>query len=123
MTRSPRSLTAVMSAVAVSAALLGAAGCAQQRPCAGQCGPPFQLQVIFRAGTSPRAATAALNRCAGNPLVVRVGRVESRPSAGAAARLRQATVYTHAITRRTASHQLVTCLLRSPAVLSAGYPD
>src|SRR5271166_6915355 len=42
--------------------------------CAGQCAPPYELQVDFHAGTTPATAHKVLTSCAGhNPVVIRVG--------------------------------------------------
>jgi hypothetical protein len=124
----PRRLTVAVAAVAASAAsaaaLLGTAGCAVSPACAGQCGPPFRLQVDFRPGASPQAASAAMNRCAASPLVERIGRLRTirHPGTGMPSQLR-AIIYTPTMNRLTANHELTACLLRSSAVQSAAYPD
>ena len=42
--------------------------------CAGQCAPPYQLQVDFHPGTTPASARKLLTRCATrNPAVIRIG--------------------------------------------------
>jgi hypothetical protein len=111
----------------VAAVLMpGLAGCAgDTRPCAGQCGPPFQLQVAFRHGTSARAGRAVLRACTfGNPQVERIGRVEHRPLAAGAKPEPVAIVYTRSLgDGGPAGRQLVDCLDSEPAVLGAAYPD
>jgi hypothetical protein len=90
-----RGLIAAVPAIGVMVApLLAVAACSASLPCAGQCGPPFQLQVTFRAGTS-RPGPAFL----------------------------RAVVYTRSMTRQKANQQLLACLHRSASVRSAGYPD
>ena len=45
----------------------------QQVPCAGQCAPPYHLDVIFKSGTSLGTARKVLTSCAAhNPVVIRV---------------------------------------------------
>jgi hypothetical protein len=121
-----RGLIAAVPAIGVVVAplLLAVAACSASLPCAGQCGPPFQLQVTFRAGTSRPAAAAAMNECAGSSLVERIGRPSAvrRPGRGWPALLR-AVVYTRSMTRQKANQQLLACLHRSASVRSAGYPD
>lgn len=57
------------------AAVLSVGDCGQS--CGGQCGPPYQLQVVFRPGTPQEVAVAALRRCAADRLVARIGNVRS----------------------------------------------
>lgn len=109
------------------AALLGGvialASFTRSQACGGQCGPPFQLQVVFRAGTTTRAAMAAMTDCAGNPLVVRIGRVYHSRGPGGRPGSLTATVYTRSMRATTRNDHLLRCLRRSPAVTSAAYPD
>jgi len=106
--------------------MLGLAGCGTGPvACAGQCGPPFQLRVVFRHGTSAQAERAALRACsAGNPEVERIGPVRLRPLAAGGKPEPQAVVYTRSLgAARAASRRLVDCLNSAPAVYGAGYPD
>ena len=75
-----RILAIAAAALALAPALVTASGCSSQS-CEGQCGPPFQLQVVFRQGTSQQAAIAAMRRCRADPLVIRIGRLH-RPRPG-----------------------------------------
>lgn len=113
-----------MAAIA-TAAVACLAGCGSgARPCAGQCGPPFQLQVVFRHGTSPRAGRAVLQACAaGNPQVERIGPVQLSPLPGGGRAEPHATVYTRSLGEGAASRRLEACLQSAPAVLGDGYPD
>ncbi|MGH3158243.1 MAG: hypothetical protein ACRDNF_16935 [Streptosporangiaceae bacterium] len=104
--------------------VFGLAACGTTEACAGQCGPPFQAQVIFRPGTSTRMAAAVMSNCAWKPFVIRFGDVspfggpKSAEPPGSVA----ATVYTKSLFSRQ-SDRLLACLHRSPSVISAGYPD
>ena len=121
-----RGRTAAVPAIGIIVAplLLGVAACSASLPCGGQCGPPFQLQVTFRYGTSRHAAAVAVNNCAGSSLVVRIGRPSAvrLPGSDLPSFLR-AVVYTRSMTGRKANQQLFACLHRSASVRSAGYPD
>lgn len=103
--------------------VLALASSPRRQACAGQCGPPFQLQVNFRPGTTTRAATAALSGCAANPLVVRIGRVDHSRGPAGPPRSLTATIYTSSMRATTRNDHLLRCLRRSPSVISAGYPD
>jgi hypothetical protein len=106
----------------ITAGVLLAAGCGATRlPCAGQCGAPYQLDVVFRPGATRTAATAALRTCQANPTVVRLGRLHPWHSGQLAPRL-SATVFTRSMAGgNTAS--LARCLRASDAVLGVGFPD
>lgn len=110
------SVSAVLVGATLAALVSGLTACGQSLPCEGQCGPPFQLQVSFRTGTSAQAAAAAMSNCAAKPFVVRIGSVGRRQGSPIA------TVYTEAA-RGHQSDRLLACLHRSPLVYSAGYPD
>jgi hypothetical protein len=129
--RYSRLLTAVAAALALATPLLAVTSCGAQT-CAGQCGPPFQLQVVFRPGTSTPAAVAAMDRCADNPQVVRIGhrlsRFQGSPNPMEPAGSRTATIYTRLLLTYTRSQQrqqqrLLACLHQSPLVGSEGFPD
>jgi hypothetical protein len=104
---------------------LALASCGVSQSCGGQCGPPFQLQVIFRPGTSTQTATAAMNACAADPLVLRIGRMYRfrGPADAYPPGSLTATVYTRAMWARSRELHLLTCLRRSPSVTFASYPD
>ncbi|HEV2370830.1 MAG TPA: hypothetical protein VGS19_01560 [Streptosporangiaceae bacterium] len=110
------SVSAVLLGGILAALVSGVAACGQPRPCAGQCGPPFQLRVGFHTGISARAAASVMGRCASKPFVVSVGQVVRTQG------LLVATVYTESM-RGQQSDRLVACLRRSPSVIGAGYPD
>jgi hypothetical protein len=100
--------------------LLAASGCST-RSCAGQCRPPFQLQVDFRQGTSKQAAVAAMRKCQANPLVIRIGQ-PYRPRSATPGQW-TAVIYTKKIPLGASHIPLLTCLHRSPAVMQASWPD
>lgn len=104
------SVSAVLVGGTLAALLSGLAACGQStEPCAGQCGPPFQLQVTFRSGISAQAAAAAMSNCASKPFVVRIGSVTRAP--GSPAPL-TATVYTEAMRGHQTDRLLArTCLI------------
>jgi hypothetical protein len=89
----------------------------QAQLCAGQCGPPFKLDVVFRHGTSVSQAGVALRRCARETAVVTVG-VPYRSADG----LLHATVGTREV-GGSRTRPLLSCLDRSPPVLQAVWPD
>jgi hypothetical protein len=106
------------------AASFALSSCTHGQACGGQCGPPFQLQVIFRPGTSIQAAEAHMSACAWKPFVMRVGQVQhfhgtalAEPSGSLAA-----TISTQSITS-SRNHRLLSCLRRWRQVISADYPD
>lgn len=111
----------VAAAVLLLAAVISAAGCGQA--CAGQCGPPYQLQVVFRAGTPREAAAAVLRRCASDPLVARIGNVRWFRGPGESPGSLTATVYTRSMPIGTQHVPLLECLHRSPSVTQASWPD
>jgi hypothetical protein len=61
--------------VVTALGLAGVASCTRvPLICAGQCTPPYELEVDFHPGTSPGAAEKVLNSRAGrNPVVIRIG--------------------------------------------------
>jgi hypothetical protein len=113
-----RMLAVAAGAVMFAPVLLTASGCSSTQSCAGQCGPPFHLQVVFRHGTSQQAAVAAMRRCQADPLVIRVG----RPRPGAPGQW-TAVIFTKKMEFGPANVPLLSCLRRSPAVTSASWPD
>lgn len=122
-----RRLRTVLPAAGVLAAVVvpAVAGCGGGRPCPGQCGPPFQLRVVFRSGTSAQAGRAVLRACAvGNREVERIGPVRLSPLPGGGRPEQHAIVYTRSLDGGgAASRRLAACLNRAPVVRSAGYPD
>jgi hypothetical protein len=115
-----RVLASTTAAMVLAPILLAAAGCST-KSCAGQCGPPFQLQVVFRQGTSRQAAIAAMRKCQADPLVVRIGR-PYRSGSGTSGQW-AAVIYTKKMLFGPAHIPLLTCLHRSPAVVQASWPD
>jgi len=90
-------------------------------PCAGQCGPPYELMVLFQPGTSHAAAQQLLTSCTDqNPVVIRVGPLGVDPSG-----LSRAFIYTQVFgpsnPSRTAG--LLTCLRHSSLTYEVGWPD
>jgi hypothetical protein len=92
--------------------------------CGGQCGPPFQLQVIFRPGTRLQAAGARMKACAWKPFVTGVGRVRDfhSPALAEPPGSRIAMIYTQSMTS-SRNLRLLHCLRRWRQVSSASYPD
>jgi hypothetical protein len=92
--------------------------------CGGQCGPPFQLQVIFRPGTTLQAAGTHMKACAWKPFVTGVGRVHDfhGPALAEPPGSLTATIYTQSITS-SRNFRLMNCLRRWRQVSSASYPD
>jgi hypothetical protein len=128
MGRLTRTWAAITTGGLLAPVLLGLclalASCSNQA-CGGQCGPPFQLQVIFRPGTSAQTAAAAMDGCAADPLVIRIGRVSRfrGPADADPPGSLTATVYTRAMRAGRREGHLLTCLHQSPSVISASYPD
>lgn len=120
MNRRARLLASTALTTVLAAVLPAAAACsAGPQICAGQCRPPFRLQVGFRAGISKQAATAAMRKCQANPLVIRIGQPQ-RPSPGATGQW-TAIIYTKKM--GTSQTPLLTCLHRSSVVMTAVWPD
>jgi hypothetical protein len=100
--------------------LLGAAGCGTES-CGGQCGPPWQFQVIFRPGTSTVTAAAIMRKCRGQP-VVRVGQVHRNSDLGEPTGSLTATLFTRTRQGRRL-RQVLNCTKRSPSVTSIDFLD
>jgi hypothetical protein len=115
-----RMLASTTTAMVLATVLLTTSGCSA-RPCAGQCGPPFQLQVAFRHGTSKPAAVAAMRKCQANPLVISIGQ-PYRAGPGAPGQW-TALIYTKKLPSGPGPIPLLTCLHHSPAVTGATWPD
>jgi hypothetical protein len=110
-------VSALLVGGTLASLVFGLAACGQSTgACAGQCEPPYQLQVTFRTGTSAQAAAGAMSNCASKPFVVRLGRLQSSPAS------LTAMVYTEAMHGHQSDH-LLACLRQSPSVLSVGYGD
>jgi hypothetical protein len=90
----------------------------------GQCGPPFQLQVIFRPGTSLPAAAARMKACAWKPFVTAVGPVRDfhGPALAEPPWSRIVMIYTQSMTS-SRNLRLLNCPRRWRQVSSASYPD
>jgi hypothetical protein len=102
--------------------LLSAAACGTVQACGGQCGPPFQLQVTFRPGISKQAAATAMRKCQAAPLVIRIGQPYRSHSPGTPSQW-AAIIYTTKLPIGAQHIPLLTCLRRSAAITSAGWPD
>jgi|SRR5215472_14698169 len=108
-------ITAILGSV-----LLTAAACSHaSQICAGQCGPPFQLQVEFKRSIAEQAAVATLRACQASPMVIRIGQLHWVTPGGAPGRW-TAIIYTKKWSF-SATHVLQSCLRHSPAVLTAGF--
>jgi hypothetical protein len=117
-----RRLSLPATVVPLAAVTALTAGCgATQQACAGQCRAPFELDVVFRLGTTRAAAAAALRSCQANPAVVRLGRVHRFAGSGDARAPLAAAIFTHSMTGSD-PRKLVSCLQASQAVISVGFP-
>jgi hypothetical protein len=120
------SLRASMLAGAALAAvlaplLLAATSCTVESPaCAGQCGPPFQLDVTFRHGTSRHAGLAAMQGCQANPLVIKISM--PRPPRHDTLEQWNAIIYTRSMAGGATERRLLRCLHESRWVLYAAWP-
>jgi hypothetical protein len=121
MTLPRHMLASIITAMVLAPALLTASGCSV-KSCAGQCGPPFQLQVDFRPGTAKQDAIAAMRKCRADPLVARIGQPYRSHSPGTPVQW-TAIIYTKKMLIGPAPVPLLTCLRHSPAVTMASWPD
>lgn len=101
--------------------LLAAAACGTggfATACAGQCAPPYELEVIFTARTSHAAAERVIASCAeGNSAVIRI-QVRYFPNG-----IARAMIYTRVFAGAKRADQLHKCLRSSGAVATAGWPS
>lgn len=99
--------------------LAGITGCAHSyRTCAGQCGPPYQLEVNFPSATSAAVAQNILTSCADhNPAVVSVGKLRKRPGDW-----HTAVVYTHVMSMKGRTGRLINCLRASGKTAGVSWP-
>jgi hypothetical protein len=112
-------LANVMITAMLGSVLLSASACSPgSQICAGQCGPPFQLQVDFQPGIAEQAALAAMRACQASQVVIRIGQPH-RIGPGAPGQW-TAIIYTKKWSY-SATHALLACLRHSPAVLMAGF--
>ena len=87
--------------------------------CAGQCQPPYVLDVLFQTTTAVSTAQAVLDGCAANKTVIRVEAVRS-PNVGERP---EGHIYTRDIGEKPATTPLLECLRRQPEVSAAAWPD
>lgn len=93
--------------------------------CAGQCASPYELDVVFRPGTSRLAARAAMNRCrTAQPVVIRIGPVQWQP----VLKRLGAIILTKSMPGLaspppTAPSSLLVCLRATGVIEMAGWPD
>ncbi len=85
--------------------------------CAGQCRPPYQLQVLFKPGTTANAAGREARRFRQRPEVDRVG-----PARKGVGGLEVVTFYTRDLGRGPKTGGLLSCLARQPQVAGTGWP-
>jgi hypothetical protein len=106
-----------LASLGVLGAVLYLANGGSSNACAGQCAPPYVLQVDFHPGTTPAAAQRLLTRCAArNPAVIRVGSL--RELGGG---LSRAMIYTRVLGPAARTSELLRCL-RSTGTASAAWP-
>lgn len=121
MNRRARLLASTALTTMLAAVLPTASACSpSSQLCAGQCRPPFQLDVGFRTGTSKQAAAAAMRKCQANAMVIRIGQLQHHPYPGTPGQW-TAIIYTTKL--GAGARPLLTCLHRSPAVMTAAWPD
>ena len=86
--------------------------------CAGQCVPPYELQVNFHAGTTHATAHKVLTSCAdNNPVVIKVGTLRDLGDVGSTA-----IIYTHVFGNTEQTSGLLQ-RLRSSGAATAAWPD
>jgi hypothetical protein len=86
--------------------------------CAGQCAPPYELEVDFHPGTSPAEAEKILETCTDhNPVVIRIGALHDLANGYS-----KALIYTHVFGKTARTRGLLRCLA-SEGVALAGWPD
>lgn len=110
----------VLCCAVAASALIGLTSCATGATvtCAGQCAPPYDLQVAFHPGTAVATADHILSLCADhNPVVIRIGKVEHQASGWS-----RALIYTHVFGDTAKTAGLLKCL-RASGVANAGWPD
>lgn len=88
------------------------------RICAGQCGPPYILDVYFRRGTSRQAARNVLKPCAVNPVVVRI-----EQQTGTIGGQLTVALVTRVLGPGPRSGGLLACLRSESLVTGEGWPD
>jgi hypothetical protein len=105
--------------IVVGAGFTGLASCARApEACAGQCAPPYELQVGFQPGTRAAQAESVLKACAdGNPVVIRIGALQVHGEQS------QALIYTHAFGNSKRTDGLIDCLRASDLTEGVGWPD
>lgn len=101
--------------------LPGAAACGTgglPTACAGQCRPPYQLQVNFTAGTSHATAGKVIASCTeGNSAVIRI-QLRYFPNG-----VGRAVIYTRVFAGAKRADQLQKCLRSSGVVATAAWPS
>ena len=110
-----------MWCVVTALALAGVASCTRAPVnCAGQCAPPYELEVDFHPGTSPAAARQILQSCAGhNPVVIRIGTLRDQSGPPGWSR---ALIYTRVFGKTARTAGLLKCLTSSGRAIAA-WPD
>jgi hypothetical protein len=113
---------ALLCCVPLALAVVGVTACtsspAAPTACAGQCAPPFELDVYFRSGTPDATAQAILSACAArDPVVIRIGAVDDMQGGQSSA-----VVYTRDFASAK-TNKLVKCLESSSRVAMAAWPD
>jgi len=84
--------------------------------CAGQCSPPYRLDVFFHSGTSLATEQAIVTACTSrNPAVLGV-------RFGFYARTTRETVVKTSQIHTAQTKALIRCLEKAPSVVGAGYP-
>lgn len=88
--------------------------------CAGQCGPPWHVEVMFNKGVTATEANSAVKRCEHAPDFISASAPIRRP--GSFQDLYITTIETRTWDSAEAT-QLSDCLHRSPAVGGVGVAD
>ena len=99
--------------------LIGVTSCASATvTCAGQCAPPYELEVSFHPGTTHATAEKVLRACADhNPVVISIGKLQNQASGWS-----RALIYTHVFGKTTQTAGLLKCL-KSSGLAFAAWPD
>src|SRR3954452_13005137 len=109
--------TAVAPACLVPlAAVVSCSSSSAPAACAGQCKPPYRLEVFFRPGVTDADARRVVDQCASGSTIYLRQQVTTR-----AGRVR-ITVFTREMAFTGAPRELQDCLRSSPKVVGAGWP-
>jgi hypothetical protein len=110
----------LVACLGIAMAAIGMSSCGAHRnlACAGQCAPPYELEVNFAQGTTHAAAEQILTSCAGHdPVVIRVGALRQEADG-----LSRAMVFTHDLGNTDRTAGLVNWVRTSGLTRGVGWP-